>query len=122
MCPAHVPPAQVLADPLVKYVEPNCRIQLELPTLTADEAASTPEKGGGGARSDSGVQLGPPWGLDRIDSRSGTDNRYNYGTANGEGSVVYILDTGVRISHSDFGGRARGGWSAECPTVTVQRI
>ena len=27
-----------------------------------------------------------------------------------------MLDTGVRISHADFGGRALPGWSAGCPT------
>ena len=30
--------------------------------------------------------------------------------------MVYILDTGVRVSHEDFGGRAEAGWSAGCPT------
>ena len=30
--------------------------------------------------------------------------------------MIYILDTGVRITHGDFGGRAKAGWSAGCPT------
>lgn len=58
----------------------------------------------------------PPWGLDRIDSRGGLDGVYNYGRATGRNSVVYVLDTGVRISHTDFGGRAYPGWSVGCET------
>merc|ERR1719161_871490 len=49
---------------------------------------------------------GTTWGIDRIDSRSGTDGSYNGGGSNGGAGVhVYILDTGVRASHNDFGGR-----------------
>ena len=53
-----------------------------------------------------GVQEGATWGIDRIDSRDGTDSRYDDSGAKGGGALVYILDTGVRISHVDFGGRA----------------
>jgi subtilisin family serine protease len=51
----------------------------------------------------------PSWGLDRIDQRNlPLDNAYTYP---GAGAVVkaYILDTGIRTSHSDFGGRASWG-------------
>eukprot|EP00966_Prymnesium_polylepis_P127414 2947026-Prymnesium_polylepis.1 len=41
----------------------------------------------------SGLQQYPPWGLDRIDS---LDNNYTFGAATGNGSVIYVLDTGVR--------------------------
>ena len=63
-----------------------------------------------------GVSQALSWGLDRIDSRSGRDSKYEYGSATGAGTTVYILDTGVRISHSDLGGRALPGWSSGCPT------
>ncbi|MBY8851499.1 S8 family peptidase, partial [Saccharothrix sp. MB29] len=36
---------------------------------------------------------------------------YNY-TSTGSGVNAYVIDTGVRISHSDFGGRARNGYDA----------
>lgn len=63
---------------------------------------------------DTGTQLNAPWGLDRIDTRElQLDDVYKYGTAYGQGTRVYILDTGMRISHADFGGRAKPGWSAE---------
>ncbi|MFI6099782.1 S8 family peptidase [Lentzea sp. NPDC051213] len=56
------------------------------------------------------TQVNPPsWGLDRIDQRNlPLDQRYTY-NRNGAGVNAYIIDTGVRISHRDFGGRARNG-------------
>lgn len=55
------------------------------------------------------TQTGATWGLDRIDQRarplSGT---YSY-TATGAGVNAYIIDTGIRRSHREFGGRAVSG-------------
>ena len=55
------------------------------------------------------TQSGAPWGLDRIDQRalplSGT---FTY-TATGSGVKAYIIDTGIRFSHQQFGGRATSG-------------
>lgn len=62
----------------------------------------------------SGTQPNPPsWGLDRIDQKSLPLNQsYTYPDSAGEGVTAYILDTGVRITHSDFGGRASYGYDA----------
>ncbi|MGW1140704.1 S8 family peptidase [Streptomyces zhihengii] len=65
------------------------------------------------------TQYNAPWGLDRIDQRSGRDGSYTY-TRNSSGVTAYIIDTGIDTAHADFGGRARnvfdafGGNGADC--------
>ena len=68
------------------------------------------------------VQSGATWGIDRIDQRalplSGT---YVY-NADGTGVTVYIIDTGINFTHSEYAGRAStgvdeitaGGTAADC--------
>ncbi|MER7415746.1 fibronectin type III domain-containing protein [Micromonospora peucetia] len=59
-----------------------------------------------------GIQTDPPsWGLDRIDQRDNDrDQRYEYPN---DGAVdVYVLDSGVRVDHGTFGGRAKHGYNA----------
>jgi subtilisin family serine protease len=62
----------------------------------------------------SATQSNPPsWGLDRIDQRNRpVNNAYTYPDSAGQGVTAYIIDTGVRISHTDFGGRASNGYDA----------
>ncbi|GAA3816751.1 S8 family peptidase [Streptomyces chiangmaiensis] len=53
----------------------------------------------------------PSWGLDRIDQRNQPlDRGYTWPEPAGAGVTVYVIDTGIRISHKDFGGRASYGW------------
>ncbi|GEC05855.1 serine protease [Streptomyces spinoverrucosus] len=61
-----------------------------------------------------GTQPSPPsWGLDRIDQRNlPLNNSYTYPDSAGQGVTAYVIDTGVRITHSDFGGRASYGYDA----------
>ncbi|AWI30768.1 S8 family peptidase [Streptomyces tirandamycinicus] len=70
----------------------------------------------------SGTQLNPPsWGLDRIDQRALPLNQsYTYPDSAGDGVTAYIIDTGVRITHSDFGGRASYGYDAVDNDNTAQ--
>jgi subtilisin family serine protease len=54
----------------------------------------------------------PSWGIDRIDQEGlPLANGFTY---NNTGSNVdaYIIDTGILLTHTDFGGRAKGGYSA----------
>ncbi len=79
---------ELAADPRVKRVEENGVVQAV------------------------GVQDGATWGLDRVDQIDlPLDQTYNYNTA-GAGVNAYIIDTGIRVSHSDFGGRAQSGFDA----------
>jgi subtilisin family serine protease len=58
------------------------------------------------------TQLNATWGLDRIDSRSlSLDDKYVYGD-NGAGVHAYVIDTGIRLTHSEFTGRIGGGYDA----------
>ncbi|MCC0096211.1 S8 family peptidase [Streptomyces flavotricini] len=84
---------KLAADPAVKSVVQNR-------TFTVDDAQ--------------GTQPSPPsWGLDRIDQHPlPLDNGYTYPDKAGEGVTAYIIDTGVRISHTEFGGRASYGFDA----------
>ncbi|MFG2055086.1 S8 family serine peptidase [Micromonospora sp. NPDC048930] len=76
---------RLAADPAVAYVE-------------QDRVVTT-----------QGTQTGATWGLDRIDQRSlPLNGTYTY--PNTASNVrAYIIDTGIRITHSDFGGRATWG-------------
>ena len=68
------------------------------------------------------TQTGATWGIDRIDQRalplSGT---YTY-NADGTGVTVYIIDTGINFTHTEYVGRAStgidevtaGGTAADC--------
>ena len=70
----------------------------------------------------SGTQPSPPsWGLDRIDQKALPLNQsYTYPDSAGQGVTAYIIDTGVRITHSDFGGRATYGYDAIDNDSTAQ--
>ena len=66
------------------------------------------------------TQTNPPWGLDRIDQRDRPLNgTYNYNWT-GSGVRVYVIDTGIRTAHTQFGGRAsnvfdvNGGNGQDC--------
>ncbi|MGA1032263.1 MAG: S8 family serine peptidase, partial [Ilumatobacteraceae bacterium] len=62
------------------------------------------------ADSDDGIAT-LSWGLDRIDQRSlPLDARYTR-THSGAGVTAYVIDTGVRSTHSELSGRVAAGFS-----------
>ncbi|WBB77363.1 S8 family serine peptidase [Micromonospora sp. WMMD882] len=80
---------RLAADPAVRYVQQNHTVRIS--------ATQSPT---------------PSWGLDRIDQRSlPLNSSYTYAN-NGAGVKAYIIDTGIRTTHSDFGGRAVSGYDA----------
>ena len=52
------------------------------------------------------VEFNPPWGLDRIDQMSQPLNQQYVYNATGAGVIAYVIDTGIRTTHVEFGGRA----------------
>lgn len=51
-------------------------------------------------------------GLDRVDQRAlPLSNSYTYDVT-GSGVTAYVIDTGIRFSHNEFGGRAVSGYDA----------
>src|SRR5437588_10714859 len=75
----------LLNDPRVKYVEEDGSVSIDT------------------------TQTGATWGLDRIDQHNlPLDGNYTYNTT-ASNVHAYIVDTGIFISHSQFGGRASVG-------------
>ncbi|WP_392839931.1 S8 family serine peptidase [Streptomyces sp. LN500] len=55
----------------------------------------------------------PSWGLDRIDqTETAGDHAYTYPDSAGEGVTAYVIDTGIRVTHKEFEGRATSGFDA----------
>ncbi|MFC5291238.1 S8 family peptidase [Actinokineospora guangxiensis] len=81
---------KLAADPAVEYVEQDRRVR----------ALDT--------------QTNPTWGLDRIDQPSlPVDRSYTYPASAGQGVNVYVIDTGILTTHSQFsGGRAKHAYDA----------
>src|SRR5918995_111548 len=58
------------------------------------------------------TQANATWGLDRLDQRGlPLSTTFTYAST-GSGVTAYIIDTGIRLGHSDFGGRGGSGFDA----------
>jgi subtilisin family serine protease len=81
-----------------------------LPTLLALPGVASIERDE--ILSISSTQSNPSYGLDRIDQRALPLSTSYTTNAQGSGVKAYILDTGIRLDHADFGGRAVSGFDA----------
>ncbi|MFI5493131.1 S8 family serine peptidase [Actinoplanes sp. NPDC051859] len=81
---------------------------LEARRLAANPAVAYVEQDATVALADTRTQAAPVWGLDRIDQPAlPLSKGYTYRSA--ATVTAYVLDTGIRVQHSEFGGRARDG-------------
>jgi hypothetical protein len=77
---------RLAADPAVAYVQRNRRVKA------------------------TGEQHYPwSWGLDRIDQRDPNGDDYYRWSTTAANVTAYVVDTGIRTTHQDFGGRAVWG-------------
>ncbi|MEV8316837.1 S8 family serine peptidase [Streptomyces sp. NPDC059900] len=91
----------------------------EARALAADPSVATVEQNQR-VRADA-TQSNAPWGLDRIDQTSlPLSGTYTYPDTAGSGVTAYVIDTGVRITHSEISGRAVNGYDAVDGDSTAQ--
>ncbi|KAM0229016.1 hypothetical protein ACHAPO_010292 [Fusarium lateritium] len=57
------------------------------------------------------TQKKSPWGLGTISHRKKGFKEYNYDKYAGTDMYAYVIDGGVRVSHNEFGGRAKAAWT-----------
>lgn len=50
------------------------------------------------------------WGIDRVDQRTGRDGQFSIADA-GAGVDIYMIDTGLNMSHTEFSGRIVDAWT-----------
>lgn len=100
------------ADPAVAYIEQDLKVGVTLPSEIAfSDDLSVPECWPDPPCHEEAAQFYPPsWHLDRISQRNlPMNNRYEYAST-GLGVRAYVIGTGLRPSHNDFGGRARSAF------------
>ncbi|MEU6485324.1 S8 family peptidase [Streptomyces sp. NPDC046887] len=106
---AELPEAAVTAlraHPRVKYVEAVHRRQAP----EVDVRNEGPAKGQTSAPARTAAAA--PWALDRIDQRTlPLDSRFAVANT-GKGVNAYVIDSGIRATHQEFGGRVKSGFSA----------
>jgi subtilisin family serine protease len=79
--------AEINSAPEVAYVEADTRVNLNAAI----------------------AQTNAPTGLDRLSHAKGGPDTYVFDDSAGQGITAYVVDTGVKISHVEFEGRATFG-------------
>ena len=108
----------IMQDPTVAYVEGDAKVQLNIPAN-----ADIPEEdvdlqflpvGAAGplTKRATSTQDGAPNGLARLSSSQPnpeTQGTYAFDSTAGQNITIYVVDTGVRVTHVEFEGRATMG-------------
>lgn len=81
--------AALAADPDVAFVETNARVY-----------------------ADATLQANATWGIDRIDQKDLPLDTAYLSLADGTGATVYVFDTGIRATHTEFTGRIVTGYTS----------
>ncbi|KFA46894.1 hypothetical protein S40293_03613 [Stachybotrys chartarum IBT 40293] len=86
----------IRANPNVSYVEPEL-IFMPTAVITQEDAS---------------------WALSQISNANppSSSSGYHYDDSAGEGSFIYVADTGILLDHVEFEGRAQAGYSSGSPT------
>ncbi len=110
-------PLHLLGNPLIKHIEENQSVVISN-MLFNDQTnvksfMETVEINEINENKAYFLQKDPIWSLDAIDQTSKSlDKRYFYRTSSGKGVNVYIIDTGVDITHPEFEKRAVWGFNS----------
>lgn len=88
----------VQQSPLVKYLEKDTKVKIN----------------------EFDIQKEAPWGLARMSKREDFSNsNYEFDNDGGEGVTAYVIDTGIKVSHEEFEGRATWGESIAFPKLEI---
>ncbi len=52
------------------------------------------------------VETNAPWNLARLSNKHPGTTNYTYSSSSGAGVCVYVVDTGIDVTHPEFEGRA----------------
>lgn len=85
-------------DSRVKYIEPDTKVSID----------------------STDIQPEAPWGLSRISHRKvQTDSLYLYDDQGGLGVDAYVVDTGIKVDHEEFEGRAEWVKAIAFPNIQM---
>ncbi|KAF4335065.1 alkaline protease (oryzin) [Fusarium beomiforme] len=123
---------QIKKRPEVARVEPDRRVKLTWNVSKRQEQPAEPEQPADGSQDGEDTenedgddhlenklekrseidQKSSTWGLGTISHRSKGYQNYLYHKQSGTDSFAYVVDSGIRITHQEFQGRALYGWTA----------
>lgn len=88
----------VQTNPLIKYIEKDTKVKIN----------------------EYDIQKEAPWGIARLSKKEDFSNsNYEFDNDGGEGVTAYVIDTGIKVNHEEFEGRAVWGESVAFPKLQI---